>query len=236
MTTSNSNSITDAIAAAQAAAQAVAGTSVAAPNQSQAPAPVASGSPLDLDDMLSGGVSVDHWVKMTPFGIVIGDKIKPVDTIEVYLNMDEIAYCYQIKYQLNGAAKYHRSYDRVTDAGGGSWMQTIQQAQQIDPKAYEYRSAEIPVINAVDILGKDGKTVAIKAGDTLGVTLPTTGWKPFQSFVQALARKNIDPKSASIKLTLGHKVMQKAGVNDWAVPEFGAFEEVDQVPLFDTVH
>lgn len=196
--------------------------------------PMTSGAPLDVDDMLSSGVSVDHWLKFSEHGIAIGDKTKPMDDLVVYLDMSEIAYCYQIKYQLNGAAKYHRSYDRVTENGGGSWMETIRQAQQIDAKAYEYRSAEIPVVASESYSNKDGVTV--NAGDRLGLTLPTTGWKPFEGFLRDLKKAGVDIKTGVVRLTLGHKVMTKAGVKPWAIPQFLSFEEIDALPVFDTVH
>ncbi|TAU37822.1 hypothetical protein ELI44_32880 (plasmid) [Rhizobium ruizarguesonis] len=117
-------------------------------------APVAAGAPLGLDDMMAGGVSVDHWLKLTADGIKIGDKTKPLDTIEVYLDMSEIAYNFSVKYNVNGTAVYHKTYDRVTDAQGGPWIATMQKAQSIDPKAYEYRSAEIPFVLAADVESK----------------------------------------------------------------------------------
>ncbi|MBD9544335.1 hypothetical protein IB276_33350 [Ensifer sp. ENS04] len=216
------------LAASQAVSTQVAGTAVGAP--------VASGAPLGLDDMLSGGVAVDHWLKVTPYGLTVGDKTKPIDKLEVYLDMAEIAYSFQVKYTLNGKATYHRTYDRQTDSQGGLWIETMRKAQQIDPKAYEYRSAEIPVTATADIAHKDGSSVAATAGERLGLTLSTTGWKQFQTFVRELARKNVDPKSAILKLTLGFQTMSKPGVQDWGVPTFLSYEEVEAVPLFDTVH
>lgn len=193
----------------------------------------AVGPSLSLHDMLLGSIEVDHWLKYTEYGIAIGDRTRPLETISVYLNMDEIAYCYQVKYQLNGAAKYHRSYDRLTDARGGAWSATLDQVKQIDPAAFEYRSAELPLILAEDVLGKDGKTIAVRAGETLGLALPTTGWKSFQRFVRGLNRRHIDARTASLRFELGFKVLQKTGVKDWSVPEFSDVEEVDDVPLFE---
>jgi hypothetical protein len=192
---------------------------------------------LGLDDMLGNGVAVDHWLKLSSDGIKVGDKTKPLDFIKVFLDMSEIAYSYQIKYQLNGSAKYHRTYNRQTESTGGSWAECIRQAQQIDPKAYEYRSAEIPLIAAEDIASKVAGELAAKAGERLGLTLSTTGWKPFQDFVNHVAKKlSADPKTAIIALTLGYEAKTKAGVNPWGVPKFIDAEEVDVLPVFDTIH
>lgn len=230
--------IADAIAQAQAAAAAIPASQVPAVQQAAgtavgAVASATPGAPLGLDDMLSGGVAVDHWFKLSEHGLVIGDKTKPLDSLEVYLDLSEIAYIYQIKYNLNGNAVYHKSYDRQVDAQGGSWMGTLQKAQAIDPKAYEYRSAEIPVTLAANITAKEG---VVAAGERVGLTLATTAWKNFELFLKALMKQGIDAKSATLKLTLGHEVKTKAGVKPWAVPTYSAYEEVDVVPMFDTVH
>lgn len=234
-----SDSIAAAIAAAQGAAAELAAQQGALATQTStgtAVGAVSAGAPLGLDDMMGGGVSVDHWLKVTPFGLTIGDKTKPLDELEVFIDMSEIAYSFQIKYQLNGKAVYHRTYDRVLDAQGGAWVETMRKAQQIDPKAYEYRSAEIPATLSHAVESKEKGKNAAEAGERVGLTLSTTGWKQFQTFVKDLARKGIDPKSATIKLTLGYETKQKAGVNDWGVPTFLKAEEVDTVPIFDTVH
>lgn len=234
----SNQSIAEAMAAAQAAAAnyTAPGNVPATAGSTAVGAPTAAGAPLGLDDMMAGGVSVDHWLKLTADGIKIGDKTKPLDTIEVFLNLAEIAYIYQTKYNLNGSSVYHKTYDRVTDAQGGPWISTLQTAKSIDPKSYEYRSAEIPFVLGADVESKTKGELAAKAGERLGLTLSTTGWKKFEEFVKILAREKIDPKTATVKLTLGYETKQKAGVNDWGVPTFLNHEEVDVIPLFDTVH
>lgn len=235
-----SDSIAAAIAQAQQAASQMAtshqAVATSTPSNTAVGAPVAAGTPLGLDDMMGGGVNVDHWLKVTPYGLTVGNDTKPMDEIEVFLDMAEIAYSYQIKYQLNGSAVYHRTYDRTLDTQGQPWVQTMQKAQQIDPKAYEYRSAEIPVVAAAAVPSKEAGKTAAEVGSRLGLTLSTTGWKVFQGFVRELVRKGIDPKTATLKLTLGFETKKKAGVNDWGVPTFLNVEEIDSIPLFDTVH
>ena len=232
------SSIEEAMKAAQAAAANYVPANVpAAAGSTAVGAPVAAGAPLGLDDMMAGGVAVDHWLKLTADGIKVGDKTKPLDTIEVFLDMSEVAYSFAIKYQLNGQAVYHKTYDRVTDSQGGPWISTVQKAQQIDPKAYEYRSAELPLVAAVEIENKvKGEAAAAAAGDRLGLTLSTTGWKKFQDFVRDLTRKGIDPKTGIVKFTLVFETKKKAGVNDWGVPTFLGAEEVEALPVLGTVH
>jgi hypothetical protein len=235
----SNQSIAEAMAAAQAAAANYtppANVPAQASGSTAVGAPVASGAPLGLDDMLGGGVSVDGWIKLTADGIKVGDKTKPLDTIVVYLDMASIAYNYSIKYNLNGTAVYHKTYDRLTDAQGGPWISTIQKAQSIDPKAYEYRSAEIPLVVAEAIASKTAGENAAEPGDKLGLALSTTGWAKFQDFIRNLGRQNIDPKTGIVKFTLGYETKKKAGVNDWGVPTFLNIEEFDVIPELGTVH
>ncbi|KQS84319.1 hypothetical protein [Rhizobium sp. Leaf383] len=235
-----SDTIAAAIAAAQAGAAELANTAGALAAQASTGtalgAPASAGAPLGLDDMMGGGVSVDHWLKITQFGLTIGDKTKPLDSIDVFIDMAEIAYSFQIKYQMNGKAVYHRTYDRVLDAQGGSWAETMRKAQQIDGKAYEYRSAEIPMTLATSVVSKEAGKNAAEAGERVGLTLSTTGWKQFQTWVRDLARKQIDAKNAVLKVTIGFEEKRKEGVNPWGVPTFLGAEEVDVIPHFDTVH
>ncbi|MFB2553921.1 hypothetical protein [Ensifer soli] len=238
----SNTTIADAIARAQAAAAEIHHHNVnqrmpvVMPAQNAVAAPMPAGPPLGLDDMLAGGVAVDHWLKVTPYGLTVGDRTRPIDAIDVYLDMGEIAYNYAIKYTVNGQAIYHKSYDRVTDARGGSWMASLQKAQAIDPNAYEYRSAELPFMAASDIVGKDGKTMAAHEGDRLGLALATTAWTGFERFIRDIRRRGIDPTTTVLRLTLGTQAKQKTGVNDWGVPTFANVEAVEALPTPETRH
>ncbi len=60
----------------------------------------------------------------------------------------------------------------------------------LDPRAYEYRSAEVLFMLADDVVSMDGE-VLDTAGQRIGKTLSATEFKPFSLFVQSLYRAGL---------------------------------------------
>lgn len=220
-------SVEDAIAAAQAQAIAAAaqvlatrpdvaaGTAVATPSPAVTP-----GKRLTADDLTIGDLNVKAWLKVSEMGIQIGGDKALFETIPVLVDLSTVAYCYQMKFGAN-PVKYVKTYDRVTDAKGGSWADTIMRVQKIDARSYEYRSADIPFVYVGDtpLLGKDGKTVLAEPGDRLGNSLSTTGWKEWSALLDVLKAKGIDHNSARIEFQLSYKEQNRNG-NTWGVLQF----------------
>lgn len=192
---------------------------------------VERGENLTVEDMLAGGLSVVAWAKYNAFGFALGDDTELHQELEVIVDLSQVAYCYQIKYNLNGQIQYKKSYDRTTEVSGGSWMQTIQQAQAIDPRSYEYRSAEIPVMVLEDVKGKSG--VSVHKGESFGLGLSTTAWRNWQQLIDTARRQGIDAANGVVKLKLGHNKRSKQGVNDWGVPTFTLIEELETLPILN---
>ncbi len=184
--------------------------------------PVSRGAPLALDDMLGGTISVDAWIKVSEFGLQIGTDRTLFESLPVTLDMSAIAYNYQVRY--GNPVTYIKSYDRQVDSRGGSWVQAIAKAQKIDQKASEYRSADIPFVLREDIKSKDGKTVIITKGSTVGHSLSITGWKSFGEFVNKLKKDGIDPNNAVVDLDLSFTVRTNSS-GTWGVLAFTNFEE-----------
>ena len=213
-----SDAINDAIAAARAAAAAVpAGVLATTANANAAvPAMVTPAAPLSLDSMMAGGLMVDAWLKVNAFGMFVGASKHPFQSIELELDMAQIAYNYAIKY--GNPATYSKSYDHVTCAQGGSWADAVMRAQRVDPKAQEYRSADLPFKVLEDLKDAKGE-VLIEAGKMLGHGLATTGWRSFSEFVRRLKTDGVNPNSALIKVKLGYEPMKNAK-GEWGVPKF----------------
>ena len=172
-----SDAINDAIAAAQAAAASAvpAGATVpATQTQAALPAtPQARGVPVTMDDLMVGSMQVDEWLKVKEFGLLIGtDATLITGTINVTIDFAAVQPNYSIKY--GNPAQYAKTYDRVTSAKGGTWAQAVQMAQMADPKAREYRSADLPMTLTADVV-VNGKTVC-EAGKKLATRCrPPTG-------------------------------------------------------------
>ena len=203
--------IEQAIAAAQAAAaqgpivnNAVASTS----GGNSVGAPVQRGTPLDVMDMIVGGtITVDGWLKVDKYGLIFGSTGKPFDSVKVKVNLNEISYCYSVRY--GNPVQYDKTYDRVTSVKGGSWLDALSRAQRIDPKASEFRSADVPFILEEPLLNKDG-TVALEAGKVVGHSISVTGWRSFASWLREMQSADIDVSNGSVLIDLGFEVQTNA--------------------------
>lgn len=208
-----SNPIDDAIAAAKKTAanavpQTIEGSSTAVSTPRAAP--------LGLDDMLAGGITVDAWIKVGEHGLQVGTDRTLFETIPVTLDMNAIAYAYSVRF--GNPAQYEKTYDRMVSVKGKSWSQTLADAQRIDDKASEFRSADLPFTLRETLTGKGGAEV-IGAGSTLGHSLSITGWKAFQDFVSQLQKAGIDPRNAVVDLDLGYDVRTNSK-GTWGVLKF----------------
>ncbi len=212
------NAIEAAIAQATAnAANMVAAGAVPAAAAAAVPAaysaPATPAAPLTIDDMLSGSLDVNAWLKVNEFGLFIGADKTPFQTIRVKLDLSSVMYCYSIRY--GNPAQYAKTYDHVTDVKGRPWVEVVRQAQQIDSKASEFRSADVPFICLDELKGRDGKTLAAE-GDVLGTSISVTGWKPFQTFLKDLQRAGFNIHSDSVELELGY-ITRKNDKGEWGI-------------------
>ena len=198
--------IAAAIATAQAAAAAAAKNALAHLEQTavaNAP-PLANALPanytaqlpaprLTMNDMV-GGLAVSSWLGVNEHGFSVGaEKKLHVGEIEVVIDLAMIQPMFVIKY--GNPVTYYKTYDRVLEASGGSWAAAVERAQRNDPKAREYRSAEIPMLAQHDIAG------VVKAGDLLGHSLSTTNWANWESFYADCTRKGLVGQCVRAKLS-----------------------------------
>lgn len=217
----------DAIAAALEAAQQAAGQLPAnvvpaanAPTGTALGAPMAAGAPLSIDDMMMGSLQVDAWLKVNEYGLFIGDDKTPFDSIKVSVDLEDIKYCFSVKWGQN-PAKYAKTYDHIMDTQGRPWVQTVQHAQAQDAKAYEYRSADVPLIALEDLKNKAGE-VLVSAGDVLGFSISATGWKYFSRFIATLQKSGINTRQGVIIGSIGYEARQK-DTSKWGNVTFGEF-------------
>lgn len=217
-----STNIQAAIEAAKAAAGAVPSEANAAMGAvtsytgGAAPAVAQRGAPLAVDDMLGGSLDVVAWLKVNEYGLFVGADRTPFQEIDVVINMDEVSYCYSVRY--GNPATYEKTYDRVTNSKGGSWAETLLKAQRVDSNASEFRSADIPFYVIDDVKNTKGE-VLVEAGKAIGHSLSITGWKAFQKFIREAMSQNLDIHRGSIRVTLGCDV-QKNAKGTWGILKF----------------
>lgn len=190
-------------------------------------APLQKGPPLGFDDLSQGTLNVVGWLKVNEYGITVGGDKTLFEELEVAIPLNEIAYCYQVRF--GNPAQYRKTFDRITESRTGqSWAEAVAQAQRLDPKAYEYRSADVPFYALKDIVAKD-KKVLVKAGEAVGHTLAVTGWKSFATFIKNLQSNGIDINSAIVKVKLGFQAM-KNDKGEWGVLTYSNPEILQAMP------
>lgn len=213
--------------AQEAAAQVAGGVPAAAPATSVPTA--AAGNPLTLGDLASGSLDVDTWLKVNAFGLLIGNSEELFSEIEVTIDTDEIQLFRGIRY--GNPARYKRTYDGVTVAGGGGlWIQALEEAREVDPNVREYRGADLVFTLRETLKGKKDKVIA-EEGTRLGHSTSVTGWKPFLQFVRDISKMGLPINDRGIpsgvfNLTLGFTT-QKNDKGSWGVLAFNDIQRVD---------
>lgn len=215
------DSVQKMLADAQAAAALLASQQAA--NVGTALAPVAPGRPMTADDLMTGDMSVDTWLKVKDTGIYIGQSKSALEDLIVEIDMAKIGWCMCIKG--GNPAVYKKTYDQVTTIGSTkSWEASVAELQRIDPKARTYRSADIVMMPVNDVMDpKKPKEVLVEADKRLGHSLSTTNWGNFRAFYDDAKSKNLH--TSVVKVRVGYESRSKPGVNDWGVLTFELITE-----------
>lgn len=182
---------------------------------STAPMPQA-GERVTLDDLMSGMIAVDGWLKVTPDGLKVGDNAKIVDEFNVIIDMTEgVGYIGQRTIKFGDPVRYVKTYDKVLNehtktSTGANWMAELARIAQISPKATPYPSADLCMM-----LDKD--TGTMKEGELVGYALSTTNFKHFAKLRNEVKAAGLDGVRCLVKLT--HKALSKDGRN-WGEMKF----------------
>ena len=175
---------------------------------------------LTLDRMIAGDLAVDHWLKVNQFGLFIDTNRTPLKTLKLALPLDEIVATRQIK--AGHPVKYWKTLDGATCITGGSWADAVAEAQLLDPRARDYRSADLPFVALSDIVSPDGELLASK-DERIGHSLSTTGWQSFSRFLRRLRKDQHSLGRGTVHITLGFKALSH-GPNCWGVLDFSNYE------------
>lgn len=227
--------VADQIAAARAAASALAAQQVqntgvptvmdATPQPGggyAVPAPVRSGPPMDLDDLMSTTFVVDKWLKVNEHGLQVGtDRSLITDPFEVVIDMAAVQGTKQIKF--GKPAQYFKSIDGgLTATTGLPWQEILAMANRVQPGARDYSSADVPMQPVKDIVVKGN--LLLEAGKTLGYSLSTTGFKFFASMYKGAKALGLQKSKVRVEIFFEP---QSSGPNHWGVVTFkllGAFQ------------
>lgn len=211
-----SSAIQQAMERAKEAAAATTGTAVATTGQGGVPATPAK--KLSMDDM-TGGLSVDKWIKVTTHGMTLGDSSSLI-TAPMKCKFDAtsgVGFLPKLSIKAGNPASYASSYDGQVSDKGGSWADTILKMQQIDPKSQPYRSADLPFVTLEQVKAIDGVIVA-EPGVKLGNSLSTTNWRTFEELWREICHKGLENKL--VEVNVGFKAMSNKNGNKWGILTF----------------
>lgn len=215
--------IQDTLKQAQEAAATAAAARTTLPATSSAP--TMPGQAMSLASMMTGAITVDEWLKVKEFGILVGSHNTLHDTIKVQINLAEAAVNMTLRYGQNPAT-YIKSYDGATCNTGGSWNDAQAKAKSIDPNARPYQSVDIPMTLLEDLKSKGGEVEAA-AGVTLGYATPTTGKGNFVHLLKAVAATGNNPDDSIVVVELGFEKKVK-GSNTWGLMTFNLLDVLSE--------
>lgn len=237
---SNLDPVAAAIAAAQQTAAATPAvshapvTDVATTGTTAVGAPAPKGTPLSMESLMLGSMSVDGWLKPKEYGLVVGDNPALVTSAKVYLDLtDGAGFISKMAIKGGNPAQYAYTTDLVNAMSGGSWEAAQARIRALDPKATPYRAVDLPFTVAEDIVsfpqgapaGTPG-TVLAKAGQKLGYTTSTTNWANWEAFYRECQQAGLIGKK--VELTVGSQRRTNKNNNVWGVMTFTLVGEVVQ--------
>ena len=229
----------DPVAAAIAAAQQQAAATPAPSTQASAPTSTEvatlpsggqvttaqKGTPLSMESLMMGSMSVDGWLKPKEYGLAVGDNPGLVTQIRVALDLtDGAGFVSKMVIKGGNPAQYAYTTDLVNAVGGGSWEQAQARIRALDPKASPYRAVDLPFTLLEDVKvvppgapADQAKEVA-KAGQRMGYTTSTTNWANWETFYRDCAQKGLVGKR--VELIIGSQRRTNKNNNVWGVMTF----------------
>lgn len=131
----------------------------------------------------SSGLVVDAYLSVDKEGMRVGKTMPLFDEVTVFIDFSQVQPTLNARGEIGGQVAYVRSSDGIrTDKGKDFRTELASLQQRSNPDKYiEYPGFEIPMTLIDDLLNKD-KSVAFKAGTTVGFTPAERNSKVFQAF------------------------------------------------------
>lgn len=191
----------------------------------QLPAPITQGGAVQaarpqrapsLDDMLTGGMTVENWLKVNENGLVVKVETDQalMDNLKVTIDMPEVVATQAIKY--GSPPTYHKTFDGVMCADGQTlWTDAIEEGARFGSRPYP--SADIPMTLAEDVVDRKGKVI-MTAGQRLGYSLSTTNRDAFTKFLRTVTEQDL--REAVVVVNLGYEVKTNKAKQTWGIVTF----------------
>jgi len=169
---------------------------------------------LTLDDLEQGAMSVDDWLKVKEFGLLIGSKPDLIETIKVSIDVGggEMTPFQGIRY--GEPPVYLKTYDNVNAVSGGSWEAAKNKAQLIDPTTQPYLGCDIQMTLLEDAVSAKGVVVAEK-GLRLGHSTSITNRNAIADFLKACGKANL--KDNKVEVLIGFQAKRNKNNQGWGI-------------------
>lgn len=221
------SALEDVLAAAKNAAP---GTAVAAiaqtPALTQTGGAVTSFSTSEDAFLNAGGMTVDTYINVTPFGIRLNKEWGgQLDSFEATIDMNDVKFFWGVQKTIGKSVEYAKSYDGVSTIKGENFQNVIGDFQRLsDKKADPYPGADLPFNLANDYADpKDAKKV-YNADQVAGWTTSITGFKPWQAFHKKIKAAGLG--TSVLKLKVSHAPRKNNAGQEYGVLEFDLLEIV----------
>lgn len=224
----------DPVAAAIAAATAAASSAV---SQSPAPGQLVTAQPqggavavatpaaaFSMETIGAGSMSVDKWLKVKEFGLLIGEDKDLLTTFNAVLDMTD-GRGFMVKQGIKGGnpAQYAYTFDGAVANDGKPWEQSIARIRLLSPSASPYPCVDLPFLTIEDVKTADGKKVLLEGGKRLGYTTSTTNWSEWKLFYDSVKAEGLLGKQVLVKL--GFRARTNKAGNNWGVVTFESLGE-----------
>lgn len=191
----------------------------------QLPAHFSMDTPMefDMESFMSMGLSADHWVKFSEFGLTLASHptvlLQELEVDILLENHKGFFLCMAMKY--GDPATYNHTFDGKTDKNGQPWANAVVQASLVDPRARPYRCVQLPMKLTKDVMhpAKPGEVLA-HAGEVVGYSTATTAWSSWESLYRAAQQQGLVGKTIRVKVTNLVKQPKKTGQKPWGIPVY----------------
>jgi hypothetical protein len=220
--------IQEAIAKAQAAAgtvataaagtTAVTGTAVVPAASTAVAAALPPGKKVSMEQLMTGGMNVDLWVKVKEFGLIFGQSDELISTFVAIIDMtDGVGFSPKYSIKAGNPAQYWSTYDGVMSDKGIPWSAAIERACSLDNKARPYSAVDIPMVLTEDVVSPK-KVVLAKKGQRVGYATSTTGFREWRDFYNKATAEGLLDQQVEVQVSF-RKMKNKEG-NEWGVMTF----------------
>lgn len=185
-----------------------------------------SGPKMSMEALMAGGMTVDVWVKVKEFGLIVGQTQELVPSFKAYIDMtDGVGFSPKQSIKAGNPAQYWSTYDGAMSDKGIPWNEAIQKAVALDPKARPYRSVDVPMVLLEDVKSPKGNELA-KAGQRIGYSTSTTNWAAWESFYKAVAAAGLLNECVEVEVSFEPK-SNKNG-NNWGIMTWKLLGKMEQ--------